>query len=126
MHNPVEALGVYDTFQRRLALQGKDAGAVHQDIHALVLVQQCLGQLIYAFGAGHVTGNNINLRCASLLACLGSLQRQPCSCKRQTLSLQKANFVVAKGKLCSCERHLLGVEKAIVLVASGVHGEGAF
>ena len=104
MNNAVEAMGVHDTFQRRLALQGKDTGAVHQNVYALVPVQQCLSQLINALGAGHVTGDNINLRCAGLLARLSSLQRQPCSCQRQTLSLQKANFVVVKGMSCDCKR----------------------
>lgn len=85
MNNAVEAMGVNDTFKRRLALQGKDSGAVHQNVYALVLVQQCLGQLINAFGAGHVTGDNINFGCTGLSACLSSLQRQPCTCQRQSL-----------------------------------------
>jgi len=63
------------TFQRRLALRGKDAGAVDQHIHAFVSVQKGFGHLINAFGALHIARNNINLWCTSLFASLCSLQQ---------------------------------------------------
>ncbi len=63
------------TFQRRLALRGKDAGAVDQHIHASVSIQKGFGHLINAFGALHVAGNNINFWCTSFFASLCSLQQ---------------------------------------------------
>ena len=63
------------TFQRRLALHGKDAGAVDQHIHAFVSVQKGFGHLVNAFGALHITGNNINFWCTSFFASLCSLQQ---------------------------------------------------
>lgn len=63
------------TFQRRLALHGKDAGAVDQHIHAFVSVQKGFGHLINAFGALHVAGNNIDFWCTSFFASLCSLQQ---------------------------------------------------
>ena len=63
------------TFQRRLTLHGKDAGAVDQHIHAFVSVQKRFGHLINAFGALHIAGNNINFWCTSFFASLCCLQQ---------------------------------------------------
>ncbi len=84
LHALYECAGVYNhthmdiyvhTFQRCLALHGKDAGAVDQHIHAFVSVQKGFGHLINAFGALHIARNNINLWCTSLFASLCSLQQ---------------------------------------------------
>lgn len=64
-----------DTFQRRLALHGKDTSAVDQHIHAFVSVQKGFGHLINAFGALHIAGNNIDFWCTSFFASLCSLQQ---------------------------------------------------
>ncbi len=63
------------TFQRCLALHGKDAGAVDQHVHAFVSVQKGFGHLINAFGALHIAGNNIDFWCTSFSASLCSLQQ---------------------------------------------------